>query len=109
MRRLKRIVPWANLPHPLNTDIGSRISATLSILMPKEFEEQHKALGMNPISLELYLLSNNLQSHDTNLLSEASIRSRDTRAIGMFRSLGWHTMKQFAFCCVMTPLLPWVV
>jgi ankyrin repeat protein len=62
--------------------------------MPEEFEGQHQALMINPISLELYLLSNNLQLRDTSLGSEASIRSRDTRVIGMFRSLGQHGMKQ---------------
>lgn len=100
MQRLGWIVPWKNLPHLLNTDIDSRISATLSVLMPEQFDEQHQQLSMNPIYLELYILSNNLQLHDTTRRSEATIRSRDERVIEMFRSLGRHKMKQF------TSLLP---
>ncbi|BCS29268.1 uncharacterized protein APUU_70838S [Aspergillus puulaauensis] len=100
MQLLGWIVPWKNLPHPLDTDIDSRISATLSVLMPEQFDEQHQQLSMNPIYLELYILSNNLQLHDTTRRSEATIRSRDERVIEMFRSLGRHKMKQF------TNLLP---
>ncbi|KAL3470115.1 ankyrin repeat-containing domain protein [Aspergillus californicus] len=100
MQSLRWIVPWKNLPHPLDTDIDCRISATLSVLMPEQFGEQHQQLSMSPIYLELYILSNNLQLHDTTMRSEATVRSRDERVIEMFRSLGRHKMKQF------TDLLP---
>ncbi|KAL4875007.1 ankyrin repeat-containing domain protein [Aspergillus karnatakaensis] len=95
MQRLRWIVPWRNLPHPLDTDIDSRISATLSVLMPEQFNEQHQQLSTSPIYLELYILSNNLQLHDSATRSEATIRSRDERVIEIFKGLGRHNMKQF--------------
>lgn len=63
--------------------------------MPEEYEGQHESLVVNPISLELYLLSNNMELHETSQRSEASLVSRDIRVIGMFRSLGLQRMKQF--------------
>ncbi|KAL4878099.1 ankyrin repeat-containing domain protein [Aspergillus karnatakaensis] len=96
MQRLRRVVPWMVPPAPLDTDIGLRISATLSILMPEEYEGQHQALVTNRLILELYMLSNSLSLQDTYDRTDEPIQSQDKRIISMFRSLGSVKMQQFA-------------
>ncbi|KAL3479562.1 ankyrin repeat-containing domain protein [Aspergillus californicus] len=96
MQRLGWIVPWTSPPCPLDASISSRLSATLSVLMPEEYEGQHQALVTNRFILELFMLSNNLSLHDTRNLSKDTIQSQDRRMIGMFRSLGGKKMNDFA-------------
>ncbi|KAL4786897.1 ankyrin repeat-containing domain protein [Aspergillus varians] len=92
MQRLGWVVPWAK---PRGVNVSSQISATLSILMPEEYEGQHQALVTNRLSLELFLLSNGLRPHGTNKQSAESMQSQDTRLLKMLRSLGWHRLNQF--------------
>ena len=44
---LSSIVPWHRLSHPPNINSRSRTAAALSILMPEEYEGQHRDLSAN--------------------------------------------------------------
>ncbi|KAL2850240.1 ankyrin repeat-containing domain protein [Aspergillus pseudoustus] len=79
---------------PGNMDIGSRISATLGILMPEEYEGQHHALATTTFSVELYLLSNGLALCDPNLRSAREIEAQDMRVLRLLRSVRWDTAPQ---------------
>lgn len=71
--------------------------------MPEEFPGQHDTLSMNlnnstnkgrdRISLELFLLSNNITSQDPRGRTERNIRSNDERVIQMLSDSGWKDLK----------------
>lgn len=71
--------------------------------MPEEFPGQHDALstalnnstnkGRDRISLELFLLSNNITSQDPGGRTERNIRSNDERVIQMLSDSGWKDLK----------------
>ncbi|KAK2757979.1 hypothetical protein FQN54_004385 [Arachnomyces sp. PD_36] len=103
MQRLVSIVPWNKLNQPPNIHSSSRTETALSILMPEEFDGQHLALSsslrdskqMNRdcLSIELFLLSNNLISHEPSGRSEDSMRLHDQRVMKMFNESGWNDVK----------------
>ncbi|KAF4766835.1 hypothetical protein N7455_005462 [Penicillium solitum] len=103
MHRLSTIIPWNTLSHPPNMHSSSRTSTALRILMPEEFPGQHDALstdlnnstnkGRDRISLELFLLSNNITSQDPGGRTERNIRSNDERVIQMLSDSGWKDLK----------------
>jgi ankyrin repeat protein len=74
--------------------------------MPEEFEGQHLALssdlsdskqkGRDRLSLELFLLSNNLVSHGPNGRSAASMGSGDRRVMEIFNESGWNNDKHLS-------------
>ncbi|RAO69340.1 uncharacterized protein BHQ10_005352 [Talaromyces amestolkiae] len=100
MQRLGSIVPWNKLRQSSNIHSSSRTATALRILMPEEFEGQHLALslglseskqmGRDRLSLELYLLSNNLISHGPGGRSEESTESADQRVMEIFNESGWN-------------------
>ncbi|CRL18578.1 Ankyrin repeat-containing domain [Penicillium camemberti] len=102
MSRLSTIIPWNRLGHPLNIHSSSQTSAALSILMPEEFQGQHDALstglngptnkGRDRMSLELFLLSNNITSQDPDKTTRGNMRSDDERMMQMLSDYGWKDL-----------------
>ncbi|BCS18261.1 uncharacterized protein APUU_11089A [Aspergillus puulaauensis] len=77
-------------------DIDSRIRAMLTVLMPEEYEGQHQLTQTNRLSIELYILSNNLEVNDRNgYRIFVSIRAHNERLLAMIRTFGWHKGRQF--------------
>lgn len=103
MQRLGSIVPWKKLIHPPNIHSSSRTATALSILMPEEYEGQHhnlsnklcesKQTSLDRLKLELFLLSNNLSSHDLSGKPEWSMKLDDKRVMEMFLLSGWNSVK----------------
>lgn len=99
MTRLSSVIPWNRLQNPPGIYSSSRSSAALSILMPEEFDGQHDILSMNfstsrrgigdRLAVELYLLSNNLTSHEPRGKSIESLERHDSQVLGMLKHSGW--------------------
>lgn len=103
MQRLCSIVPWKRLSHPPNINSHSRLKASLSVLMPEESKDQHLAMAtrlcstqrttVESMTLELFLLSNNLVGHGAQGRSETSMIEHDQDVMKLFRTSGWNDMK----------------
>ncbi|OJJ82971.1 uncharacterized protein ASPGLDRAFT_129119 [Aspergillus glaucus CBS 516.65] len=103
MRRLASIVPWNRLNSPQNIYSSSRTAAALMILMPEKSEGEHLELssnlsdskqnGRDRLTLELFLLSNNLVSHAPGGRSEDSMLYDDERVMETFNESGWNNVK----------------
>ncbi|KAI9368787.1 ankyrin repeat-containing domain protein [Aspergillus egyptiacus] len=90
MQRLEYAFPSESRSQLLHVDVDSRIRAMLTALMPEESEGQHRRTQTTRLSIELYMLSNNLESYDGLRSSEAH-----EPLLAMIRSLGWHKGRQF--------------
>ncbi|KAJ0422520.1 ankyrin repeat-containing domain protein [Aspergillus carlsbadensis] len=95
MDQLNNFVPWADLPRALDSNISARISATLGVLMPEEFEGQHESLSTGRLPLDLYMLANNLTLQAADLSRDA-LHALDVDTISIFRRIGWSNLKQLA-------------
>ncbi|GLA48563.1 hypothetical protein AnigIFM63604_004081 [Aspergillus niger] len=103
MQRLGSIIPWKTLSHPPNINSLSRVVAGLSILMPEEFNGQHRTLATRlcntprttteSLNLELFLLSNNFVSHGPTGKSEETMAAHDRNVMKLFHASGWKNMK----------------
>ncbi|KAK4867631.1 hypothetical protein LT330_001141 [Penicillium expansum] len=103
MHRLSKIIPWNKLSYPPNIHSSSRTSAALSILMPEEFPGQHDTLSnglssstneaKDRMALELFLLSNNIKSQDSEKMTERNMRSNDERVMQMLSDYGWKDLE----------------
>lgn len=78
-------------------DDDSRIGAMLTAFMPEEYEGQHQLTQTNWLSIELYLLSNNLGLYDSDdgYRTFSSFRAHNERLLAMVRTFGWHRGSQF--------------
>ncbi|BCS23623.1 uncharacterized protein APUU_40067A [Aspergillus puulaauensis] len=102
--RLRYLVPWDRLSHPIGVNSSSRTATGLRILMPEESEGQLHALAMrfseskqsttDSLGLEMFLLSNNLVSHGPDGKTFDSMRSHDKRVMEILRVSGWNTVAQ---------------
>ncbi|OJJ43584.1 hypothetical protein ASPZODRAFT_123234 [Penicilliopsis zonata CBS 506.65] len=103
IRCLSSILPWKRLTTPPGIDSSTRTTAALTVLMPEEYEGQHcdlsaslcssKHTNMDRLSLELYLLSNNLASHNPTGTSFEAMETDDTRVMKLFHESGWNSAK----------------
>ncbi|PYH66340.1 ankyrin [Aspergillus vadensis CBS 113365] len=103
MQRLGSIIPWKTLSHPPNINSLSRIVTGLSILMPEEFDGQHRSLATRlcnsprttteSLNLELFLLSNNFVSHGPTGKSKDTMDAHDRNVMKLLHMSGWKTMK----------------
>ncbi|KAL3444369.1 ankyrin repeat-containing domain protein [Aspergillus insuetus] len=87
IQHLRWVVPCS---HPVNWDMNTRLSTTLSILMPEEYEGQHQALATNSWGLGLYLLSNGLGLSHAGVKTAEDVMSQDQRVIGLLRRFRWN-------------------
>ncbi|RAK92212.1 ankyrin [Aspergillus costaricaensis CBS 115574] len=103
MQRLGSIIPWKTLSHPPNINSFSRIVTGLSILMPEEFNGQHRTLATRlcntprttteSLNLELFLLSNNFVSHGPTGKSKRTMAAHDQNVMKLFHASGWKNKK----------------
>ncbi|GLB10945.1 hypothetical protein AtubIFM57258_007357 [Aspergillus tubingensis] len=103
MQRLGSIVPWKTLSHPPNINSLSRIVTGVSILMPEEFEGQHRTLATRlcntprttteSLNLELFLLSNNSVFHGPTGKFQKTMEAHDRNLMNLFYASGWKNMK----------------
>ncbi|RAH55457.1 ankyrin [Aspergillus piperis CBS 112811] len=103
MQRLGSIIPWKTLSHPPNINSLSRIVTGLSILMPEEFDGQHRTLATRlcntprttteSLNLELFLLSNNFVSHCPTGKYKSTMAAHDRNVMELFHASGWKNMK----------------
>ncbi|PYH99819.1 ankyrin [Aspergillus ellipticus CBS 707.79] len=113
VKYLSSIVPWSSISQPPNIDSGSRITAALSILMPEEYEGQHRGLPpkvcnsptvsnsprivylkpspVDLVSLNIFLVSNNLSLHSLSGSNGRRImeifRENGGKSVGHLKSL----------------------
>ncbi|KAL3454222.1 ankyrin [Aspergillus insuetus] len=96
LQRLSSILPWDQLALPPNVHSNLRIAAGLSILMPEEFDGSHadfalllcdsRGMGIDRLTLHLFLLSNNFLGHDESRSEEEN----DKHVLQMLRISGWN-------------------
>lgn len=69
----------------------------LSVFVPEEYEGQHQLAQTNRLSIELYLLSNNLGVYDSDNGYQmfGSLKEHNKRLLAMIRTFGWHKGGQF--------------
>ncbi|CEL08208.1 hypothetical protein ASPCAL11359 [Aspergillus calidoustus] len=101
---LTSIVPWRRLSHPPVRTSTSRTAAALTILMPEEYEDHHQALAerfsegrqsaLDSLAVDMFLLSNNLVSHEAKGKTFASMEIHDARVVDLLRASGWDSVAQ---------------
>jgi ankyrin repeat protein len=104
---LTTLVPWKRLRQPSVVHSISRTESALKILVPEEYDGQHRALAerccdgkhsaIDIFAVDMFLWSNNIISQRTTGKTFDSMESHDAHVMKMLRQSGWNSVAQIRF------------